>query len=221
MSNKIQNHIADLEGKRDPNPYNAKTDMKVLTRMIVLGPSNSGKSNFIYDWLKRSPNIYSRLVVIARNRDQPIYDRIAEKLGDRVSFYGPEDVPTVDEIGADGGLTCVIIDDFSADAKLQKRVFADYFIRGRHFRITTLFITHSYFAGTDKMIRLNADYIVILKANSDKDLSTVVRDFNVPGVTARNIKAFYEYATRDKGQALVIDNIRSQIRRNYTEILSQ
>lgn len=220
--NRIPNHYERLKIKQKGNPINAKTDLMKLTRIVVLGPSNAGKNNFVYDLLKRSPNIYKELHVICRNRDQPLYDDIAEKLGDQVSFYDADTVPTVDEIGRDedDGMKLVIIDDFSNDENLQKRVFADYFVRGRHHKITTIFITHSYYKGCTKMIRLNADYIVILKANSKNDLAAIVRDFNIPGVDENSIMDHYRACTAEKGQCMIVDNVRCKLKHNYHRVIN-
>ncbi len=221
-SNIIPNHYAKLsKGKKDTS-VNPKTDMKKLTRIVILGPSNAGKNNFLYDWIKRSPNIYKELHVICRNRDQPLYDDIAEKLGDAAIFYDADSVPTVDEIGKDedGGMKLVVIDDFSNDENLQKKVFADYFVRGRHHKITTIFITHSYYKGCNKMIRLNSDYIIILKANSKNDLKMIVKDFNIPGIDEHNIMDHYAECTKDKGQTMIIDNVCGKLKHNYKRVLN-
>ncbi|CEG41303.1 Uncharacterised protein family B354L [Plasmopara halstedii] len=67
----------------------------------------------------------------------------------------------------------IIIDDYSNDKLLQKNLFSHYFTRGRHFKWSTIFLSHSYFA-TDKMIRLKTEYVSILNANSKRDLVMVV-----------------------------------------------
>ncbi|GMF24702.1 unnamed protein product [Phytophthora lilii] len=45
------------------------------------------------------------------------------------------------------------------------------------------------------MIRFNADYVSILKANSKRDLVMVVKDFNIRGVDERSIVYYYIKAT--------------------------
>ncbi|GMF66286.1 unnamed protein product [Phytophthora lilii] len=142
-------------------------DIKKLFRMVVLGPSFSGKNNLF--------------------RHTPI------------SSNKPE---------------LVITDDFSNDCLLQKNIFSHYFTRGRHFKLSTIFLSHSYFA-TDKMIRLNSEYVAILKANSKRDLQLVVKDFNIKGVDERSIVYYYNKATERKGQMLFIDSEKGQIRYNF------
>ncbi|GMF65918.1 unnamed protein product [Phytophthora lilii] len=73
---------------------------------------------------------------------------------------------------------------------------------------------HSYFA-TEKMIRLNAEYVAILKANSKRDLVMVVNNFNIPQLNERNIMVAYNKATERKGQMLFIDSVKGQIRYNF------
>jgi hypothetical protein len=113
----------------------------------------------------------------------------------------------------------VIIDDYSNDKLLQKNLFSHYMTRGRHFFLSTIFLSHSYFA-TDKMIRLNSEYVAILKANSKRDLQMVVRDFNIPGVNDQTIVRYYDEATAHKGQMLFIDSVKSQLRFNFDRVVN-
>ncbi|ETL50246.1 hypothetical protein F441_00499 [Phytophthora nicotianae CJ01A1] len=111
----------------------------------------------------------------------------------------------------------VIIDDYCNDNLLQKNLFSHYFTRGRHFKLTTIFLSHSYFA-TDKRIRLNAEYVSLLKTNSKRDLVMVVKDFNIPGVDERSIVYYYNKATERKGQMLFVDSVKGQLRYNFDRI---
>ncbi|GMF34229.1 unnamed protein product [Phytophthora lilii] len=65
------------------------------------------------------------------------------------------------------------------------------------------------------MIRLNSEYVAILKANSKRDLQLVVKDFNIKGVDERSIVYYYNKATERKGQMLFIDSVKGQIRYNF------
>ncbi|GMF66353.1 unnamed protein product [Phytophthora lilii] len=65
------------------------------------------------------------------------------------------------------------------------------------------------------MIRLNSDYVAILKANSKRDLQMVVKDSNIKGVDERSIVYYYNKATERKGQMLFVDSVKGQIRYNF------
>jgi hypothetical protein len=165
-------------------------DIKKLFRMVVLGPSFSGKNNLCLFILKHSPHVFAHLTIIARNPHQELYEYLRDKLEDFITFADPDTPPKVDQVRhtpmSSNKPELVIIDDYSNDKLLQKNIFSHYMTRGRHFKLSTIFLSHSYFA-TDKMIRLNSEYIAILKANLKRDLQMVVKDFNIPQLNDQNI----------------------------------
>lgn len=69
------------------------------------------------------------------------------------------------------------------------------------------------------MIRLNAEYVAILKANSKRDLQMIVKDFNIPGVNESTILTLYNRATANKGQMLFVDSVQSQLRFNFNKVI--
>ncbi|GMF64755.1 unnamed protein product [Phytophthora lilii] len=115
---------------------------------------------------------------------------LRDKLDGFITFADPDTPPSVDQVRhtpiSSNKAELVIIDDSSNDRLLQKNIFSHYFTRGRHFKLSTIFLSHSYFA-TDNMIRLDSGYVAILKANSKRDLQLVVKDFNIKCVDERTI----------------------------------
>ena len=212
-----------------PSEYRGKASLdikdlgiKSLFRMIILGPSFSGKNNLVFHILKHSPNVFVHLHIIARNPDQEIYNYLRDKLSGFITIYDPNDPPRVDQVRkskTSDGIELVIIDDYSNDKNLQNNIFSHYFTRGRHFKLSTIFLSHSYFA-TVKMIRLNSEYVAILKANSKRDLQMVVRDFNIEGVDDHIMMKAYNGATSSKGQALLVDSIRQELRNNFDKVIN-
>lgn len=195
-------------------------DIKNLYRMIIVGPSFSGKTNLFFNILYNTPDVFSHVHIIARNTDQEIYNLLVDKLKDKISVYGEDNIPTVDTIESDGKTPqLVIIDDFSNDKKLQTKVFRHFYTRGRHKLLSTIFIAHSYF-DTNKTIRLNAEYVCILKVNSMRDLNTVVKDFPIKGITKEQMIKLYEIATKEKGDFIFIDAIKQQVRFNFDRVIT-
>lgn len=204
------------EYKTNKFGINKKLDIQNLFRGIILAPSFAGKTNLIFHMIANSPNIYSHLHIIARNPDQELYNYLRDKLGANCTFYDSDNPPSVDSIKKLADPQLVIIDDYSNDKKLQKNLFSHFFTRGRHKNLSTLFLSHSYFA-TDKMIRLNSEYVMILKANSKRDLQMLLKDFNIPGIDEKKLFDCYNSATRDKGQFLMIDSIKGELRKNFDQ----
>lgn len=191
-------------------------DIKSLFRMVILGPSYSGKTNLFAFIIKNSPHIFSHLHIIARNPDQPVYNYLKDKLEGFITFY--DEPPNVDQIRATPKKKpeLVLVDDYSNDKNLQKNVFSHYFTRGRHHLLSTIFISHSWF-GTEKMIRVNTEYVAILKANSKRDLKLIVSDFNIERIDDEKILRAYNKATAQKGQILFVDSVKSQLRYNFNK----
>lgn len=197
---------------------NKKLKVQNLFRGIILAPSFAGKTNLVFHIIANSPNIYSHLHLIARNPNQELYNFLRDKLKTAITIYDPDKPPSVDQIEKETEPQLVVIDDYSNDKNLQKNLFSHYFTRGRHKNLSTLFLSHSYFA-TDKMIRLNSEYVFILKANSKRDLQMVLKDFNIPNLTEKKLIDAYNEATKSKGQMLMIDNVRGEIRQNFNKII--
>ncbi|GMF42179.1 unnamed protein product [Phytophthora lilii] len=155
-------------------------DIKKLFRMIVLGPSFSGKNNLCLFILKHSPHVFAHLTIIARNPNQELYEFLRDKLDGFITFADPDSPPSVDQVRhtpiSSNKPELVIIDDYSNDKLLQKNLFSHYFTRGRHFKLSTIFLSHSYFA-TDKMIRLNSEELMIDQSSitTTKPLSAKAR----------------------------------------------
>lgn len=194
--------------------------IKSLFRMVILAPSNSGKTNLLFHILKASPNVFSHLHIIARNPDQELYDYLKDKLGQFITFYDPENVPPVNEIRkskSSEGIELVVFDDLTSDKNLQRNMISQFYIRGRHMKLSMVMLAHSYFA-LDKMIRLNSEYIIILKANSKRDLKMILKDFNIP-ISESNFYEAYKLATASKGQGLLIDSVNDQLRSNFDIII--
>jgi hypothetical protein len=194
-------------------------DIKSLFRMIILGPSYSGMTNLLMFILKHSPNQFAQLHLIVRNPNQAIYDYLKEKLEGFITFH--ETPPNFYMVRrtpiSSKKVELVIIDDYGADKLLQKNIFSGFFIRGRHHLLSTIFIAHSYFA-TDKLLRLNSEYIAILRANSKRDLKLIVSDFNIEGVDENSILRYYNQAIRrGVGQFLFVDSVKSELRYNFDQ----
>lgn len=218
----IPNFGAALSEKYKSKSYKdiEQLGIKSLFRMVVLGPSYSGKNNLTMYILKNSPNVFAHLHVICRNEDQELYSYLKDKLAGFVTFYSGDDIPRVDTIRKTkdpNALELVVFDDLSNDMNLQKNVISHYFTRGRHFKLSTIFLSHSWFLGTAKMIRSNTEYVAILKANSKRDLQLILKDFNVP-VKEDMFYEAYKRSTAQKGQCLFIDSVKSELRHNFNAV---
>lgn len=213
----IENYYDKIPKSYKTNKFGINKKLKInnLFRKIILSPSGGGKSNLIFSLIADSPGIYGHIHLIAKSPDQPLYNFLRDKLANLITIYPVNQPPSLESIKVIHDTPqLVIIDDYSNDTKLQKNIFADYFIKGRHKHLSVAFLCHSYFA-CEKMIRLNAEYVLILKANSIRDLKMILKDFNT-SLSLEDFKKAYEDATKEKGQFLFINSLDNTIRKNFT-----
>jgi hypothetical protein len=197
---------------------NKETGLPKLFRGIILGPSGSGKSNLLIDFIRRSPNIYSHLHLCARQPDQPLYQFIKDKLGEFCTIYGENDPPRVEKLEKKG-LQIVVFDDFSNNQKWCQTHVSPFYIHGRHKGITTLFLSHAFHQGTPKMVRLNSEVLMILRSPSKADLRMVLKDMPIGGLTDDHLWELYTDITRNKGQMLLINELTQEVRFNWKKIV--
>ncbi|GMF31479.1 unnamed protein product [Phytophthora fragariaefolia] len=130
-------------------------DIKSLFRMVVLGPSFSGKKSLCMFILKHSPHVFAHLTIIVRNPHEGLYEYLRDKMDRLTTFADPDAPPSADQVRhtpiSSNKPELVIIDGFSNDKLLQKYLFSHYVTRDRHLKLSTIFLSHSYYA-TDTMI---------------------------------------------------------------------
>ena len=197
---------------------NAETGLPKLFRGIIVGASGSGKSNLVMDFIKRSPNVYTHLHLIARQPDQPLYQYLMDKLDGFITVYDETNVPSPDSIKP-SGLQLVIFDDWSNDAKWTRQHVVPFYIRGRHRGLTTLYLSHAFHQGTPKMVRLNSEVLMLLKSPSKSDLKSILRDMPIAGVTDEDLFRMYSHVARDRGQMLLLNTLDQTVRHNWLQVL--
>jgi hypothetical protein len=217
---KISNHTSLLPKKYQGKDlgFNKHTQLPNLFRGIILGPSGAGKTNLLFDFLKRSPHIYSHLHLVVRQPEQPIYKYLQDELEHQCTIYGADDAPSVDSMEK-RGIQLVVFDDFSNDQKWCNDHVSPFFIRGRHKQLSVLFLSHAFHQGTPKMVRLNAEVLMILRSPSKTDMKAVLRDMPIAGLSFDKLWEFYQHTSSDKGQMLLVNSLDQTVRFNWKQIL--
>ena len=108
----------------------------------------------------------------------------------------------------------IIFDD--CISLISQAIFREYFSRSRHNNANVVYLTQSYF-DLDRMIRLNANYIVIFKVNP-RNLNDIynsvigsIMDKHKFTTLARNTYSQkYRYLAIDKERDLVLTDIFSE-----------
>jgi len=169
------------------------------------------------DILKKFKKTFETVVFCLRNKNQPFYEMIEDKMGDLVEFYDNQ-IPDMDDY-EEGTNKLIVFDDLlMSDKNIQKQI-ADYFVRGRHKKFTMIYLSQSFYK-TDKIIRTNCNYIFLLKINSKRDLKLILQEIPISVDSADELLKIYEEARKgSETNFLNIDLELNQLKKNYTKVL--
>lgn len=181
-----------------------KVQIKVPFRMCVIGATGSGKTNAVVDLIKKI-NAFDKIILIAKDLEEPIYAqfidhmRKAEKdshteiltIGTKL-----EDLPKLDTIPTKTKTTTLlIVDDMITEANRVQSGFAEYWIRGRKKKVSSIYLSQSYFK-IPKLIRENSNYIILTKITTNRDLRMILKEYKL-GITEEEMERLYEESTKD------------------------
>ena len=201
------------------NPSFEQTRINLNSRILVVGASGSGKTNWLANYLMNAKDTF-QMIHICYKESEAIYDAMREQLRDQVKFYtSPADLPTLRDMRTDddGALkdtdnVLLVIDDW-VDTAHKFPNMSDIFIRGRKF-LTTIFITQSYYK-VPKLWRSQLTYLIIIKVSSNKDLKLVLSDYSL-GLDAETLLQLFKKATKEQFHFFKIDIMSADANQKYS-----
>ena len=188
------------------SPTVNRTGIDYGSRVLVCSGTGGGKTNFIINFLLRSPKTFSRIFFLMKQRDESLYQLLEDKLkGQDVIFTtNPNELGSLDEKANnyirkglnDEDEILVILDDFMVDLKKNEDMFLPLFMRGRKKKIC-LFILQQSYTSTPKDIRRNCSHVVLLKLSGKRDINNILREV-VPQIDKPKefIKLFNEITSK-------------------------
>lgn len=245
MDNEVTNFYTRIDKKyikKYHNPAYKNHLIELPMRGLIIGSSGSMKTNLALEIIKRMNGTFEFLILCCKSRHEPLYEWLADKLKDRIVIYENGEVPSIEElkefitsqdveIPTTAAILCtkkkklkkqtqalIIFDDLVLS---KQDVIADYYIRGRKFALSMLYISQSYYK-VPKIIRLNINYMFIKKLSSKRDLKLILSEYNL-GVEIKELEAYYIEATKDKTSFFMIDidNDATRFRKNFLQVFSR
>ena len=169
-------------------------------RMLICGPSNSGKTNtllhMLYELLE-----YDKIYLFSKNLHQNKYQNLlqyfAEKINPQVGYdvieaYGDEIIP-LEELPADNQ-KIVVFDDLACESNQNSII--NYFINGRHKNCCVIYLSQTFYK-VPKDIRVNCSHLCIFRLDPKENK----RIANEIGVDHNNL----DRATDEKSSFLYYD----------------
>lgn len=221
----IQNMYEIIPKRFLQNAYNPNYELhklKLPFRMCIVAPSGSGKTNFLINLLRlfsAGDGTFLSILILTKNKDEPLYNWLADACPQISIQEGLSKMPRLDDYDKKEN-HLLVFDDLvlSKDLSMVENVY----IRGRKLGVSVIFISQSYFK-IPKIIRLNSNYMVLLKIPSNRDLNLILSEVGI-GLSKDELMKIYDYATAEKFSPLLIDcdeEIQNRYRKGFLEILNK
>jgi len=201
------------------NPHYDKHKIKIPFRMLITGASGSMKTNTLLSLLNIMPSTWETITVITKNKDEPLYNWLEDKLGKeglKIQEINKEGMPDLDKFDKTKN-NLIVMDDLVGER--NQKPMEDFFLRARKKGCSLVYITQSYYQ-VPKMIRNNLTYLIIKQISSMKNLVMISREYDL-GLDKQDLINMYEDATENKAGFLMIDleaNPKEKFRKNFDEI---
>jgi hypothetical protein len=178
------------------NPCFDSHQVKVPCRMAIIAASGGGKSQFLLNLIAKMQNTFGAIYVCYR-ASEPLYEFLAKSIGDKnITFFTSlAKFPQVSEMPKDKQILCVF-DDVINYSDREQGIIKEYYIRGRKWGkgISMCYLSQSFFR-IPKIIRLQCNYLILLKLGSRRDLSLILSDYGL-GVEKEELMSIYKHATQ-------------------------
>ena len=175
-------------------------------RMLICGPSNSGKTNtllhMLYELLEYD-NIYLFSKNLHQNKYQELLQKFDEKINPKVGYdvieaHGDEIIP-LEELPVDTQ-KIVVFDDLVCE-KNQNSII-NYFINGRHKNCCVIYLSQTFYK-VPKDIRVNCSHLCIFRLDP-KENKRIANEIGVDHeVLDRATDEKYSFLYYDKPQKIV------------------
>ncbi len=205
-----------------------KVQIPRVFRGLIIGACGSGKTNILMDIL-HNINAYERILLYAKNLDQPLYKFLmdacaqAEKRAGQQILYASEntdDIPAITDEILDGTPTICIFDDLLCESKSVLNRIANLYVQGRNKNVALCFLSQTYY-DIPKLIRSNANFIFLRKIATKKDFTRMIKEYALDDIPEKDLWAVYnKIMSKEMNNFMLIDlnttdpNLR--YRYNYT-----
>lgn len=204
-----------------PNPNFDIHNFEIPFYAVVVAPSGSGKTNFIYNLIERfseGEGTFQSINIVTRNKDEALYHWLQRSCPGIQIDEGMHNLPDLDEFDKNFN-HLVIVDDLVLDK--NQRTICDFYIRARKLNVSVMYLSQKYFE-IPIMIRANCRYLILMKIRGLRDVSLKLKEVSV-GVSKEELMQIYKLCTKNKLQPMIIDmdssNPNKTFRKGFLEYI--
>ena len=187
------------------NPHYDDTQINLPFRAGIISSSGGGKTSWLLNFIAKSNDTFGHIYVCYKTME-PLYEFLEKKIGAKyITFYTSlSQVPQPNEMPKDKQIL-LVFDDMVNESDKAHQIVKEYMIRGRKIGkgVSTLYLSQSFFK-IPKIVRLQLNYLIILKLSSVRDLNLMLSDFSL-GVDRDELAMIYKDATKVKFDFLKVD----------------
>ena len=183
-------------------------------RMLLMGPSSSGKTNLLLDMIYRLLD-FDKIYLYAKNLQQSKYQNllktfepISKQVGYDIIEASNDQITPLSEM-PDENKKLVIFDDYLNTGKMNDQEIRNYYTNSRNKNCSCIYLSQSFY-NTDKTVRLNSSHYCIFEFPSRNDQSMICRELNIN-------KSDYQKATKDPYSFIYVDKIKKFNAKNFNE----
>jgi len=234
MSEVINFYTTDRIKKKLPKEKDHQfdyTNMKINSRFLIAGSSGTGKTNALMNYIyltgKPKGGTFTHIFLCCKV-SEVLYDDLIEQVGDAISvYYNGESFPECNRFkdNPKDKYLCIFDDCVNdQDVKSVKKI-NEYFTFSRKKGVTCCFITQSYF-DTPTFIRKNMNYLLLLSISGMRDLTSILKEFNLGNYSNEELIHIYDSAIKKKNDKdlpflkIVCDHLNDKSKkfgRNFTD----
>lgn len=224
MSDKIKNFYLEIKKDKQVVDKNYKNHMILPnSRIALIGGSGTGKTQFLLNFLDRVGAKFYEIYIYTTDVEEPLLKLIKSKIPETVVTNVVDEIPDLSSFGDDKTHEKLIVfDDFITLNSKQMKKLEEYAIAGRKYGFTSIYMAQNY-RQIPKNITRNLNYIILFKLNDATTLRSILFNHNIHDISKEKLKRFYEIATRDKFNFLLLDlnpeNKNIAYRHNFLNIL--
>ena len=207
------------------NPNYKKHNITVPFRSILIGSSGAGKTNLLLNIIAQFGNTFNHIYVYTK-AEEPLYYYLESQIhSDLLTIkYDLDECKKFPDENYYGQSLC-IFDDMVNESEKDQKCIAELFVRGRKLQggVSLLYLTQSYFK-VPKTIRLQTQYVFILKVSGMRDLTMILSEYSL-NATTEQLTNMYNYCcnSRTFGNFMLIDLVAAQdktYRKNFKQYLN-
>ena len=190
------------------NYINEYTKMKNVFSGCIVGSAGSGKTITVLNVIHNMKNIYNKIYIYTNN-EEPLYNYLQAKF--EIDFLSISyDLNDLRKFKNEDykGKTLIIFDNMT-DEKDQQCI-TDLYFRGRYLGCSRLYLSQAFYK-IPLSIRLQCEYVFILKTLNLRDLNLIKTEFSL-NITKQQLKNMCNYVSNSEefGNFFLIDMKASQ-----------